>query len=80
MPDRGYIREGYFADLVLLDLRQQTMVTDENRFYKCGWTPFNGLTFQSKVMHTFVNGHLAYSHGKFQEFNAGQRLTFEKNR
>jgi dihydroorotase len=80
MPDRGYIREGYFADVVLLDLRQQTMVTDENRFYKCGWTPFNGMTFQSKVMHTFVNGHLAYSQGKFQEFNAGQRLTFEKNR
>jgi len=80
MPDRGYIREGYFADLVLLDLRQQTMVTDENRLYKCGWSPFNGMTFQSKVMHTFVNGHLAYSHGKIQEFEAGHRLTFEKNR
>jgi dihydroorotase len=80
MPDRGYIREGYFADLVLLDLRQQTMVMDENRLYKCGWSPFNGMTFQSKVMHTFVNGHLAYSQGKSQEFNAGQRLTFEKNR
>jgi dihydroorotase len=80
MPDRGYIREGYFADLVLLDLRQPTMVTDENRIYKCGWTPFNGMSFQSKVMHTFVNGHLAYSQGKSQEFNAGQRLTFEKNR
>jgi dihydroorotase len=80
MPDRGYIREGYFADLVLLDLRQPTMVTDENRLYKCGWSPFNGMTFQSKVMHTFVNGHLAYSHGKIQEFEAGHRLTFEKNR
>ena len=80
IPDRGYIREGYFADLVLLDLQQPTTVTDENRFYKCGWSPFDGMTFQSKVMHTFVNGHLAYSQGKIQEFKAGQRLTFEKNR
>jgi dihydroorotase len=80
MPDRGYIREGYFADLVLLDLQQQTTVTDENRFYKCGWSPFKGMTFQSKVIHTFVNGHLVYSEGKKQEFVAGQRLTFEKNR
>ena len=80
MQDRGYIREGYFADLVLLDLQQQTMITDESRFYKCGWSPFNGMSFQSKVMHTFVNGHLAYSQGELQEFEAGQRLTFEKNR
>jgi dihydroorotase len=80
MPDRGYIREGYFADLVLVDLQQQTAVTDENSLYKCGWSPFNGMTFQSKVMHTFVNGHLAYSQGELQEFEAGQRLTFEKNR
>ena len=80
MPDRGYIREGYFADLVLLDLQQQTTVTDENRFYKCGWSPFNGMSFQSKVMQTFVNGHLAYSQGEIQEFKAGHRLTFEKNR
>jgi dihydroorotase len=80
MPDRGYIREGYFADLVLVDLQQQTAVTDENSLYKCGWSPFNGMTFQSKVMHTFVNGHLAYSQGELQEFEAGHRLTFEKNR
>jgi dihydroorotase len=80
IPDRGYIREGYFADLVLLDLQQQTKVTDENRFYKCGWSPFNGMSFQSKVMHTFVNGHLVYSNEKTQEFMPGKRLKFEKNR
>jgi dihydroorotase len=80
MPDRGYIREGYFADLVLVDLQQETTVNAANLNYTCGWSPFEGRTFRSRIEHTFVNGNLVYSHGKAQEFRAGSRLTFEKNR
>jgi dihydroorotase len=80
IPDRGYIREGYLADLVLVDLRQETTVTAANLNYACGWSPFEGKTFRSRIEHTFVNGKLVYSHGKAQEFSAGSRLTFEKNR
>lgn len=80
IPDRGYIREGYFADLVLVDLQQETTVIAANLNYTCGWSPFEGRTFRSRIEHTFVNGNLVYSHGKAQEFSAGSRLTFEKNR
>lgn len=80
MPDRGYIREGYFADVVLVDLQQETTVNAANLNYTCGWSPFEGRTFRSRIEHTFVNGNLVYSHGKAQEFRAGSRLTFEKNR
>jgi dihydroorotase len=80
IPDRGYIREGYFADLVLVDLQQETTVTAANLNYTCGWSPFEGRTFRSRIEHTFVNGNLVYSHGKAHEFSAGSRLTFEKNR
>jgi len=80
IPDRGYIREGYFADLVLVDLQQETTVTAANLNYTCGWSPFEGRTFRSRIEHTFVNGNLVYSQGKAHEFSAGSRLTFEKNR
>ena len=80
IPDRGYIREGYFADLVLVDLQQETTVTAANLNYTCGWSPFEGRTFRSRIEHTFVNGNLVYSQDKAQEFSAGSRLTFEKNR
>lgn len=75
---RGYIREGYFADLVLVDLKASWIVNESNILYKCGWSPFDGLTFHSKITHTFVNGNLVYDNGKFDERKKGQRLLFER--
>lgn len=75
---RGYIREGYFADLVLVDLKASWIVNESNILYKCGWSPFEGLTFHSKITHTFVNGNLVYDNGKFDERKKGQRLLFER--
>ncbi len=75
---RGYIREGYFADLVLVDTNSPWTVDKSNILYKCGWSPFEGQTFHSKVTHTFVNGNLIYDNGKFDESKKGQRLLFER--
>lgn len=75
---RGYIREGYFADLVLVDLKASWTVEESNILYKCGWSPFDGLTFHSKITHTLVNGNLVYDNGKFDESKKGQRLLFER--
>jgi dihydroorotase len=74
---RGYIRENYFADLVLVDLNNPWMADPVNNLYKCGWSPFDGFTFHSKVTHTFVNGNLVYHHGVFNETKKGERLTFK---
>ena len=73
---RGYIREGYFADLVLVDLNTSETVDKSNILYKCGWSPFEGVTFHSKVKYTFVSGHLVYENGLFNEEIKGERLTF----
>lgn len=78
--ERGYIREGYFADLALVDLQSSWKVTTNNLLYKCNWSPFLGQEFQSKVTHTFVNGDLVYQGGKIYEHKKGQRLLFEKLR
>lgn len=75
---RGYIREGYFADLVLVDLENSWEATSENDLYKCGWSPFDGFTFSSKITHTFVNGHLAYENGSFSGVRNASRLTFDR--
>lgn len=75
---RGFIREGYFADLVLVDLKSNTEVTKESLLYKCGWSPFEGKTFSSKISKTFVSGHLVYDNGIFNENEYGKRLTFKK--
>lgn len=75
---RGYIREGYFADLVLVDLNASWKVDKSNILYKCGWSPLEGETFHSKITHTFVNGHLAYENGVFDESKKGQRLLFQR--
>jgi dihydroorotase len=80
MKDRGYIREGYYADLVLVDMNQSWKVTPENILYRCGWSPLEGQTFQSKVVKTFVNGHLVYDQGVFNESSLGLRLMFQKDR
>jgi len=73
---RGFIREGYWADLVLVDLKDSWKVTKLNNFYKCGWSPFDGDTFQASITHTFVSGNLAYQNGKFTTDQIGKRLTF----
>ena len=75
---RGYIREGYHADLVLVDLNKPWTVRKSNLLYKCGWSPFEGQRFNSSVSHTFVSGHLAYSNGAFNEEVKGKRLLFER--
>ena len=75
---RGYIREGYWADLVLVDLNNPWNVNKTNILYKCGWSPFEGDTFQSKVLHTIVSGNLAYSNGELVEGKTGRRLAFNR--
>ena len=78
VENRGFLREGYAADLVLFELNNPWTVKKDNIFYKCGWSPFEGNTFKSRVSHTWVNGHLVYQNGKFDESQKGQRLTFNR--
>jgi dihydroorotase len=78
VKERGFIREGYWADLVIFDTAAQTQVTKANILYKCGWSPFEGYTFGSKITQTIVSGHLAYNEGVFDESRKGQRLFFER--
>ncbi|WP_299434026.1 dihydroorotase [uncultured Maribacter sp.] len=75
---RGFVKEGYFADLVVVNTNDAWKVTKENIAYKCGWSPFEEQTFNSKITHTFVNGHLAYENGKFSDKRNGKRLTFNR--
>ena len=75
---RGFIREGYYADLVLVDLKKSYTVSKDNILYKCGWSPFEGQTFHSVVAHTFVNGNHAYNNGTFNESKKGMRLMFNR--
>ena len=75
---RGYIREGYFADLVIVELEGSTTVTKENILYKCGWSPLEGSTFPAAITHTFVNGALVYENGRILESQLGQRLKFDR--
>ena len=78
VENRGFLRKGYAADLVLFELNNPWTVKKDNILYKCGWSPFEGNTFKSRVSHTWVNGHLVYQNGKFDESQKGQRLTFSR--
>jgi len=78
IEDRGYIREGYWADLAIVDLHKPWTVAKENIFYQCGWSPLEGHTLSASVEHTFVSGHLAYSQGSFDESKTGKRLLFNR--
>ena len=78
IKDRGFIREGYFADLVLINSDKPWQVEKSNILAKCGWSPFEGNTFQSSVTHTWVTGHLAFAEGKINEYKKGERLIFSR--
>ncbi len=79
LADRGYLEEGQWADIVLVDEQASWTVAPENILYKCGWSPFEGDTFKGKVNTTIVSGHLAYHEGKFDETQWGQRLAFNRD-
>jgi dihydroorotase len=76
---RGFVREGFYADLVVADLTNPWTVSTENILAKCGWSPFEGKTFNSRITHTFVSGHLAYKEGEFDQNVAGMRLEFDRD-
>ncbi len=78
IKERGYLREGYFADAVLVDLQKEYKVTTENILYKCGWSPLLGHTFRSRIEKTFVSGHLAFDNGVLHEQQMGKRILFER--
>jgi dihydroorotase len=78
VAERGFIRESYFADLVMIDLNEEFKVGKENILYKCGWSPLENFIFPATVKNTFVNGHLVYGNGVFDESQKGQRLVFDR--
>lgn len=78
IKDRGYIREGYFADMVIIDLKNPSSITKENILYKCRWSPFEGQTFPAAITHTFVNGNLILENGIWNESVKGKRLLFNR--
>jgi dihydroorotase len=78
--DRGFIREGYWADLVLVDPDRPTPVTPERVLYKCGWSPFEGERFASSIVTTWVNGAVAWNEGRVIEHDMAQRLEFRQSR
>jgi dihydroorotase len=78
VAERGYIREGYHADLVMVDLQKPATVKKENILYKCGWSPLEGFRFPASISHTFVSGHLVYGHGHWDESKKGSRLLFNR--
>jgi dihydroorotase len=78
IADRGYIREGYYADLVLVDLNKPWTVKPDNILYKCGWSPFEGKSLHAKVTHTFVNGNLVFENDRLRDAPPGMRLLFNR--
>jgi len=78
IKERGFIREGYFADLVLVDLNHEKVISNNDMLYKCGWTPYDGMKVKSQVTHTFVNGNLVYHDGKVEDNIFGKPLEFDR--
>lgn len=78
VKDRGFIREGYFADLVLVDLNHEKVIKNDDMLYKCGWTPYDGMKVKSQVTHTFVNGQLVYHDGVVEDNIFGKPLEFDR--
>ena len=79
ISDRGYISEGQYADLVLLDLNSTHTVEKNNILYKCGWSPFEGRKFLSNILMTIVSGQIAYENGKINNDCKGMRLSFDRD-
>jgi dihydroorotase len=78
ISERGFIREGYWADLVLVDLNSTTKVSKDNLFYKCNWSPFEGYEFPANIKYTLVNGNIVYENGKINDSIKGARLIFDR--
>jgi dihydroorotase len=79
VAERGYIREGYYADLVIVDMQQTTSINKQNILYKCGWSPLEPFTFPASITHTFVNGHPVYGNNVWDESKQGERLLFDRD-
>ena len=75
---RGFIREGYYADLVLINPNKRHVISNNDVLYKCGWTGYSGMELSCSVTHTFINGELVYHNGNFNENYRGKRLTFNR--
>ncbi|WP_294669540.1 dihydroorotase [uncultured Fluviicola sp.] len=78
IKERGFLREGYFADLVLVDLNKKSTVTKESLLYQCGWSPFEGTSFSSSIEKTFVNGEVVYENGQLTGSKPGERMLFDR--
>ena len=78
IKNRGYIKEGYFADLVIFNLNNPWTVSKDNILYKCLWSPFENKTFKSRILHTIVNGNLVYSNGTIIESTMGMKIKFKR--
>ncbi len=78
ISNRGYIREDYFADLVVVDMNRDTTVTSDTILYKCGWSPLQGFTFPATITHTMINGNMVYENNRFHESHKGKRLSFNR--
>jgi len=79
IKERGFIREGYYADLVLVDMNKQMTITKENILYKCGWSPLEGFIMPASIEKTFVNGHPVYENNIVDSSYRGMRLKFNRN-
>ena len=75
---RGFIREGYHADLALVDMNASRVISDQTEYSKCGWTPYDGVPTHCAVTHTFVNGNWVFENGVFHEESRGERLVFDR--